>query len=66
MEKNIGQLDKVIRTIIAIVLIGLGYFYSFWWLYLIAVITAITIATGFCLPYKWLGINTLRKAKKKR
>jgi amino acid transporter len=64
MEKNIGPQDKVIRIIIAAVLLIIGFTYSAilglltWVLYLIAVILIVTVITGHCLPYKWLKINT--------
>lgn len=62
MEKNVGKADKIIRYILAVISIYLGYRYSFWF-YIIAAILVITAAIGFCGLYKPFGINT-NKAKK--
>ncbi|MBR9691599.1 DUF2892 domain-containing protein [Candidatus Woesearchaeota archaeon] len=60
MEENIGKTDKNIRMILALVFAYLGYAYTPW-LYIVAVILVVTIATGSCLPYKLLGISTNKK-----
>jgi len=60
MIKNIGIADKVIRVILALIFAYLGYAYSIWW-YLVTVVLLITVFTGFCWPYKLLGINTNKK-----
>ena len=65
MEKNVGTVDKIIRAVIAIAAAYLGYTYSAWF-YLLTLVLAITIATGFCWPYKLLGINTAKKSSKKK
>jgi hypothetical protein len=62
MEKNIGKTDKIIRGVLALIFAYLGYAYSPWF-YIVTVILVITIITGFCLPYKWLKINTIKKIK---
>lgn len=65
MEKNIGKTDKIVRAVIAIAFAYAGYRYSAWF-YLIALVIAITIATGFCWFYKIAGINTANKYHKKK
>ena len=66
MEKNIGNLDKVIRILLALVFAYMGLLYSVWW-YILSIVLVITVFTGYCWPYKLLGINTAKKkAKKKR
>lgn len=59
MEQNIGKNDKIIRGIIAAGFALLGFYYSPWW-YLVTALTIFTIATGFCWPYKLIGINTCK------
>ncbi len=66
MEKNIGRIDQIIRIILAIVFLVLGYMYSVWWLYLIAVILVFTASIRFCGPYKLLGICTMKNCKVKK
>lgn len=68
MEKNEGTVDRVIRIILGIILIGLGiYFQSSWGLVamivliILGLIALITGITGFCGLYKLLKISTIRK-----
>jgi len=70
MEKNEGTVDRIIRFIVSLVALYLSFNYSLWWLVL-AVPMLLTSLTGFCWPYKILGINTakrpvLRKLKSKK
>jgi hypothetical protein len=60
MEKNEGALDRVIRFIVGIIALFLSLYYSFWW-FVLAIPALITSWTGFCWPYRLLGINTLKK-----
>jgi len=63
MIKNIGQTDKIIRIVLAIVLAGLDFFevvggaFS-WILSLIAIVLLVTALMGHCPLYKILGKNT--------
>jgi hypothetical protein len=67
MEKNVGKLDRIIRIIIGIVLLGIGIFLIVnnpsliilsVILIIIGVISLGTAATGFCILYKPFNINT--------
>ena len=60
MEKNVGMLDRTIRFVVGLIALYLSYTYSMWWLVL-AIPALLTAITGYCLPYKWLGINTAKK-----
>ena len=60
MEKNVGKTDKIIRAVLVVILIYLGYMYH-WGFYIAGVFLLITIMTGLCWPYKLLGINTLKR-----
>lgn len=65
MTKNIGTVDKIIRVILALVLL-----YAAWVMYngdslilavvlaIIGLLVLITAITGFCFLYKVAGINT--------
>ena len=63
MIKNVGQTDKIIRIVLAIVLAGLDFFevvggaFS-WVLSLVAIVLLVTALIGFCPLYKILGKNT--------
>jgi hypothetical protein len=62
MEQNVGKNDKLIRVFIALAFAMLGMIYSPWY-YLMTIILLVTIFSGFCWPYKLLGINTNKKGK---
>ena len=63
MLKNEGMVDKVVRVIVGLFAVFLGWkvHYGF---YFLAAIAFITAATGFCGLYKLLGINTNKKGGK--
>ncbi len=62
-----GPADRIIRALLAAVLLIAGYVWltgwSMWAAYIVAAVLAFTAATGFCLPYALLGWNTLPKKK---
>ncbi|MEI6089510.1 MAG: DUF2892 domain-containing protein [bacterium] len=70
MKINMGPLDRIIRTIVAIVIfiLFLTHVVTGIWaiiLLIIAGIFIITSAIGFCPMYKILMIDTCKKEKKK-
>ncbi|ROR32673.1 YgaP family membrane protein [Inmirania thermothiophila] len=63
MSKNVGTIDKVIRIVLGLVLIGLALFgpkTPWGW---IGVIPLVTGLIGFCPLYSLLGIKTTGEAK---
>ena len=62
MEKNVGKADRIVRVVLAAATLYLAFVHSYWWLVLTAIFV-ITAATGFCYPYKLLGINTCRNKR---
>jgi hypothetical protein len=62
--QNESRTDRIVRLIIALVT-GFAAVYShgnimvFWWV--VCAIAATSGLTGFALPYKLLGISTLKK-----
>ncbi len=67
IKRNEGAADRIIRLLIGLALIGIGYFYlsgaAAIVLYVLGAISLITAATGFCALYKLLGASTLKAAK---
>ena len=57
IEKNEGTLDRVIRLVLGLSGIVLGYIVSPWF-YLLAVAGLLTAVTGFCWLYKLFGKKT--------
>lgn len=60
MEKNIGKIDKIIRIIAGVLIIGAGGYYKNW-LGLIGLVPLFTAITGWCPLYSVLGVNTCKK-----
>ncbi|MFN4215870.1 MAG: DUF2892 domain-containing protein [Brevinematales bacterium] len=65
MEKNMGTLDRVIRLIIAavlILLIVLKVLTGVWMIVaaLVAIVFIVTSMLGFCPLYKLIGISTCK------
>jgi len=67
MKCNVGKIDRIIRTLIAVVLLIIGFInrdsIGAWQfvLYVLAIILLSTVVTKFCLPYTWLKISTCDK-----
>jgi hypothetical protein len=58
MTKNVGGIDKIIRIVLGLVLIGLAVTGTVgWWGYL-GIVPLATALIGWCPPYALLGINT--------
>ena len=62
MEKNIGGIDRVIRIVLGLVIIGLGIYFKNW-LGIIGLVPFLTGLLGRCGLYKFLGINTCKIKK---
>lgn len=60
MEKNVGTIDKTIRIVVGIIIIGLGLYYRSWW-GLIGIIPLVVAFVGFCPLYPPLHITTRKK-----
>lgn len=57
MVKNVGLVDRILRVLIGLVLIGWGV-YAKNWLGAIGIIPIITAVISFCPLYKIFGIST--------
>ena len=63
MTKNVGGIDRILRTVIGLVLIGLAVIGTVgWWGYLGFILLA-TAAMGWCPPYALFGWNTCATSK---
>ncbi|GFD71649.1 YgaP family membrane protein [Tenacibaculum mesophilum] len=65
MKKNIGNIDKAIRTFIALIIAMLSYFEFITGIFgnillVLAIILLVTSLINFCPLYKLLGINTCK------
>ena len=55
--KNVGSLDKIIRIVAGIAIIGTGYYFKSWW-GAIGAVPLITALLGWCPAYTLFGIKT--------
>ncbi|NVK09115.1 MAG: DUF2892 domain-containing protein [Tenacibaculum sp.] len=65
MKKNMGNTDKAIRTLIALIIAALSYFEFITGVFgnillVIAIVLLVTSLVNFCPLYKLLGINTCK------
>jgi len=64
MKKNVGSIDRVVRAIGGLVIIGIGFVFQSWW-GAIGAIPLFTALIGWCPPYAMLGFNTCKVEEKK-
>ena len=57
MTKNVGTVDRVLRVILGVVLLGLAVVGGHWWGW-IGVVPLVTAFAGFCPAYKLIGLST--------
>ena len=58
MKANIGGIDRILRIVVGLVLMGLAYNHTIGVWGWIGVVPLATGAVGFCALYSMLGINT--------
>ncbi len=61
MMRNVGKTDRVIRIVLGLVIIILGYLNNSWW-GAIGLIPLLTAFVGFCPLYVPFKINTEKSA----
>ena len=60
MTRNVGQIDRALRIVLGLVLLGLaftGQCTPWTWLGVVPLLTGLI---GWCPPYSLLGINTCK------
>jgi hypothetical protein len=55
--KNVGSIDKIIRIIAGIAILGAGYYFKSWW-GAVGIVPIFTALIGWCPAYTLLGIKT--------
>jgi hypothetical protein len=63
MKKNVGSADRIIRFIMGLVILGLGYYFQSWW-GLIGIVPIFTASINWCPAYLPFGISTCRSKQK--
>ena len=62
MKKNVGNLDMIVRLILAVIIAALGWYYQSWW-GLVALVPFATAFLHFCPVWAIFGISTMEKKK---
>ena len=60
MKTNIGKIDRVLRLLAGVAIIGAGVYFKSW-LGVIGVVPILTALVRFCPAYVPLGISTCSK-----
>lgn len=60
MKSNMGTTDRILRAIIGIVIIAIGYYYQSWW-GAVGLIPLLTSIFRFCPAYCPLKFSTDKK-----
>lgn len=58
MKANVGSIDRTLRILIGLVLIGLAFTGTVGWWGWLGVVPLATGLIGWCPPYALLGIST--------
>ncbi len=61
MTQNIGNIDRIVRIVLGLVIIGLGVGFQTWW-GLLGAPFLISGIVGYCGLYTLLGISTCKSA----
>jgi hypothetical protein len=64
MKTNVGNIDKILRIVLGIVVIVLGFVFQSWW-GLIGVVLLFTGLLNFCPIYSIFGLSTKPKTEAK-
>ena len=63
MEKNIGDIERLIRVVAGLAIISLFFFGPKTPWALLGIVPVVTGLAGWCPPYTLLGINTRKKSE---
>jgi hypothetical protein len=61
MKANMGSIDRILRGILGVIIIGVGFYYNSWW-GAIGLIPLLTALTSWCPGYVPFKFST-RKAQ---
>lgn len=58
MNRNVGGIDRILRIVVGLVLIGLALTGTIGWWGFIGIVPIVTAAVGYCPVYPLIGMNT--------
>jgi len=59
LKKNVGGIDRIIRLVLGVVILGVGAYFRSWW-GLIGLIPLLTGAFSYCGLYSLIGVSTCK------
>lgn len=62
MKVNVGSLDRIIRIVLGLAIIGAGVYFKSWY-GLIGIVPLVTASLRWCPLYLPFGLSTCRKSK---
>jgi hypothetical protein len=62
VNKNMGKIDKSVRMVLGLIIIGGGIYYNSWW-GAVGIIPLFTSIVSWCPAYLPFGISTISKSK---
>lgn len=65
MKPNVGNLDRILRYIAGLAILGAGYYFKSWW-GLVGLGPILTATIRFCPAYLPLGVNTCSPPAEKK
>jgi hypothetical protein len=63
MKPNVGSIDRTLRFILGLAIIGAGVYFKSWW-GLIGIVPLLTATFRFCPAYLPIGVSTCRIDRK--
>lgn len=57
MKPNVGSIDRIVRIIVGLAVLGAGYYYKSWF-GLIGIVPLLTATFSFCPAYLPFGLST--------
>lgn len=63
MKANVGGIDRILRIILGLAILGVGYYFKSYWGF-VGLVPLLTAVVGFCPLYTLLGLSTCPLNKK--
>mgnify|MGYP001556220929 CR=1 FL=1 len=59
MKANVGSLDRIVRIVAGLAILGAGYYFKSWW-GLVGLVPLLTATIRFCPAYVPFGLSTCK------